>query len=105
MKIERNPVAELTPEMIAANHQFWSQYAKRFIGDWITYETTPAEVADFAMRTYARRDLAGFTGDPKFVRDRQAQKSFSKLRNAQGKSILDGGPSRPTRIRNSSSVT
>lgn len=88
MKIERNPVAELTPEMIAANHEFWSQYAKRFIGDWITYDTPVSEVADFALRTYARRDLTGFKGDPKFVRDKQAQKAFSKLRNAQGKSIF-----------------
>jgi thioredoxin-like negative regulator of GroEL len=31
---------------------------------------------------YVRRDYEGFTGDPKFVRDEQAQKSFSKLRGA-----------------------
>ncbi|MFO1459037.1 MAG: DUF2723 domain-containing protein [Verrucomicrobiota bacterium] len=88
MKIERNPVADLSQEQLSENHEFWSQYAKRFIGDWITYDTPTAQVADFAVRTYMRRDLAGFKGDPKFVRDRQAQKSFSKLRNAQGKSIF-----------------
>ncbi|MBN8246910.1 MAG: DUF2723 domain-containing protein [Verrucomicrobia bacterium] len=88
MKIERNPVAELSAEVLADNHAFWSQYAKRFIGDWITYDTPTSEVADFALRTYLRRDLTGFQGDPKFVRDKQAQKAFSKLRNAQGKSIF-----------------
>ncbi|MCW5560120.1 MAG: tetratricopeptide repeat protein, partial [Verrucomicrobiae bacterium] len=88
MKIERNPVAELSAEMLAENHAYWSQYAQRFIGDWITYDTPTSEVADFALRTYLRRDLTGFKGDPKFVRDKQAQKAFSKLRNAQGKSIF-----------------
>ena len=87
MTIERNPVDELSPEVLAADHEFWRQYLKRFIGDWIQYDTPVSEVADFAIRTYQRRDLRDFKGDPKFVRDRQAQKAFSKLRNAQGKSI------------------
>ncbi|MEN9676687.1 MAG: hypothetical protein RIS76_2583 [Verrucomicrobiota bacterium] len=96
MKVERNPLEDLTPEMIAENHQFWSQYAKRFIGDWITYDTPTAEVADFALRTYRRRDLTGFKGDTQFVRDKQAQKAFSKLRNAQGKSIFGWRAQQPT---------
>ncbi len=87
MKIERQPVAEITAEMVQRDHEYWSQYSDRLIGNWITYDTPVSEVVDFAHRTYLRRDLRNFKGDPKFVRDRNAQKAFSKLRNAIGKSI------------------
>jgi len=87
MKIERQPIAELTAEAIRRDHEFWAQYSARLIGDWITYDTPVSEVVDFAKRTYRTRDLRTFTGDPKFVRDRNAQKAFSKLRNAIGKSV------------------
>ncbi|MSR43704.1 MAG: tetratricopeptide repeat protein, partial [Pedosphaera sp.] len=36
----------------------------------------------FAEKTYRRRNFDAFTGDPKFVRDNDAQKSFAKLRTA-----------------------
>ena len=87
MKIERQPVAELDEATIARDHEFWTQYSGRFIGSWITYDTPISEVCDFAMKTYLERDLSSFKGDPKFIRDYNAQKAFSKLRNAQGKSI------------------
>ncbi len=87
MKIERNPVAELSEEQMQRDHEFWSQYSARFIGNWLKESTPIAEICNFALKTYQRRDLTGFTGDPKFVRDDNAQKAFSKLRNAQGKSI------------------
>ena len=45
------------------------------------------EVCDFARRIYLRRDFTGFEGDRAFVRDDNAQKAFSKLRNAIGKSV------------------
>lgn len=87
LKIERNPVTEITEEMVRRDHEYWSQYSERFIGNWITYDTPVKEVCDWALKTYARRDLTGFKGDPTFVRDDNAQKAFSKLRNAIGKSI------------------
>jgi tetratricopeptide (TPR) repeat protein len=36
---------------------------------------------------YLRHNYTGFTGDPKFIRDEDAQKGFSKLRSAIGASI------------------
>jgi thioredoxin-like negative regulator of GroEL len=87
MKIERQPLEQLTEEQMQRDHEYWRQYSERFIGNWITYDTTPKEVCDFALKTYQLRDLTGFKGDPTFVRDDNAQKAFSKLRNAIGKSI------------------
>jgi len=87
MKVNRQPVAEITPEMIARDHQFWSDYSERTIGNWITYDTSVKEICDFCEKVYVTHDYSGFKGDPKFVRDEDAQKSFSKLRNAIGTSI------------------
>ncbi|MFM8419559.1 MAG: protein O-mannosyl-transferase family [Verrucomicrobiota bacterium] len=87
LKIEREPVAMLSDDQIRRDHEYWSQYSKRFIGNWITYDTPVKQVCDFALRTYRLRDYSGFQGDPRFVRDDNAQKAFSKLRNAIGKSV------------------
>lgn len=82
MKVNREPLKELSEEVIARDHKFWKEYSKRLTGDFIDYNTSVKEVADFVERTYLRRDFAGFNGDRKFVRDDQAQKAFSKLRSA-----------------------
>jgi hypothetical protein len=84
MKINRNPVQEFTPEMFTKDHEFWSQYSERFIGNWITYDTPTKDLCAFAEKVYLRRDFKGFKGSPEFVRDDNAQKAFSKLRSAIG---------------------
>jgi tetratricopeptide (TPR) repeat protein len=87
MKINRHPVPEITQEMIDKDHAFWTKFSERTIGNWITYDTSIKEICDWAEKTYLRHNFAGFTGDPRFVRDDDAQKDFSKLRSAIGDSI------------------
>jgi tetratricopeptide (TPR) repeat protein len=82
MRINREPVSQLSEEMLQTDHAFWSQYCGRLIGNWIQYDTSVAEIAKWAERVYLRRNYQQFTGDRKFIRDDQAQKSFSKLRGA-----------------------
>lgn len=82
MKINREPVPEFTEDIFQRDRHFWQEYSERLIGNWITEETTVREICDFVERVYKRRDYTGFAGDPKFIRDDQAQKSFSKLRGA-----------------------
>jgi thioredoxin-like negative regulator of GroEL len=82
MKVNRQPIKELTPDIVDADHRFWTQYSRRFIGDWVTYDTSLKQIATWAEKTYLLRDFSGFTGDRKFIRDDQAQKSFSKLRSS-----------------------
>src|SRR3989442_519978 len=84
MKINRQPLPEITEEMIRKDHEFWSKFSDRLVGNWVTYDTPVKEICDFIERVYERRDFAGFKGDPKFIRDDQAQKSFSKLRSSIG---------------------
>ena len=40
MKINRNPLPELSDEVFKLDHEFWTKYSKRLCGDWITYDTT-----------------------------------------------------------------
>lgn len=82
MKINRQPVAEITQEMVERDRQFWRRYTERLCGDWIAPETPVRDICDFVVRTYLRGDLRGYRGDIKFVRDNDGQKAFSKLRNS-----------------------
>jgi thioredoxin-like negative regulator of GroEL len=82
MKINRQTLPSLTEEVFQKDHDFWSQYSQRLIGNWITYDTSVQEIANFVERVYVRHDYRGFDGDPRFVRDDQAQKAFSKLRSS-----------------------
>jgi tetratricopeptide (TPR) repeat protein len=84
MKINREKQITLTDEVLQRDHEFWSQYSGRLIGNWINYDTTVKEIVDFVEKVYLRRDFKGFKGDRKFVRDDQAQKAFSKLRSSIG---------------------
>jgi tetratricopeptide (TPR) repeat protein len=83
MKINRNPLPELTDDIYKKDHEFWSKYSDRLIGNWITYDTSIKEIADFAKKIYLDNNYAGFKGDRKFIRDDDAQKAFSKLRSSQ----------------------
>ena len=83
MKIHRNPLPELSDDVFKKDHAFWSEYSKRFIGDWITYDTSVQQIADFADKVYLHGNFSGFTGDRKFIRDDDGQKAFSKLRSSQ----------------------
>ena len=83
MKINRDPQPELSDEVFKLDHEFWTKYSARLCGDWITYDTTVQQIADFVDRTYIHNNYRGYTGDRAFVRDDDAQKAFSKLRSSQ----------------------
>ena len=82
MKINHDPLDEITEEMVRRDHLFWSDYSQRLSGNWVTYDTSVKEIADFVEKVYVQHDFTGFTGNRRFMRDEQAQKSFSKLRVA-----------------------
>jgi len=84
MKINRNPLPELTPDIFKKDHDFWSKYSERLIGNWITYDTTVQQIADFAEKLYLHNNYEGFKGDRRFIRDDDGQKAFSKLRSSIG---------------------
>ena len=83
MKINRNTLPEFTQDVFDLDHKFWNDFTPRLCGNWITYDTSIKEIADFVERTYIRNNYKGYTGARAFVRDDDAQKAFSKLRSSQ----------------------
>ena len=85
MKINRQPLAELSEDILKTDHEFWRQFAKeRLIGDVVHDDTPVKDIAAFIEKVYLHRDFKGFEGSRKFVRDDQGQKAFSKLRSSIG---------------------
>jgi beta-lactamase regulating signal transducer with metallopeptidase domain len=84
LKINREPMMELSDEVLQKDHDYWQRRVNEWLGNWLTDETPVKTVADFAEKVYARKDLSGFTGDADFVRDNYAPKMFSKWRSAIG---------------------
>jgi tetratricopeptide (TPR) repeat protein len=82
MKLNREPLPELTQEIVDKDHLFWSDYSERLIGNWITHDTPISNITQFAERVYVNKNYQGFKGDPAFVRDDDGQKAFSKLRSS-----------------------
>jgi len=82
MKINRQPPALISDETIQQDHAYWANYLRPMIGDWITYDTSVADLVAFVERVYIKHDLSSFRGDPEFLEDVSAQKAFSKLRSA-----------------------
>jgi tetratricopeptide (TPR) repeat protein len=82
MKINRNPVTSYTSDIFKKDHDFWTQYSDRLIGNWIDYGTSVSNVAEFAQKVYLGNNYTGYKGDRKFIRDDDAQKAFSKLRSS-----------------------
>src|ERR1039458_1305555 len=83
MKINRNPLPELSDDVFKLDHEFWTKFSTRLCGNWLTYDTCVKQIADFVDRTYIHNNYKGYIGDRAFVRDDDAQKAFSKLRSSQ----------------------
>jgi tetratricopeptide (TPR) repeat protein len=84
MKINREPLADLTEDTLQRDHEFWKQYSTRLTGNIIDYDTPIKQITDWIEKTYLHRNFEGFTGNRKFIRDNDAQKAFSKLRSSIG---------------------
>jgi thioredoxin-like negative regulator of GroEL len=83
MKINRNKLPELTQEMVDRDHEFWTEYSTRLIGNWINYDTPVSNICAFAHQIYVRKEKPStFKGDWAFIRDGDGQKAFSKLRSS-----------------------
>jgi hypothetical protein len=84
MKINRKPVASISPEAVEKDRKYWLEQQRGMIGSWLKPETSVSEVCAFAEKVFGKRDLQGFAGDPKFVQSDHATKMYSKLRSSIG---------------------
>lgn len=85
MKINRQPLPTFTEDIFQRDHDFWSQYSERLIGNWITYDTKIEDIVAFVEKVYLKHNWSGLNeGQRKFARDDNGQKAFSKLRSSIG---------------------
>jgi hypothetical protein len=84
LKINREPLETLSPEVVAKDREYWLKQQRKLIGDWLRPETSAREICDFVEKVYLRKDLSGFAGDPDFLRDGQAQRMYCLLRGQIG---------------------
>ena len=82
MKLNREPLQELSESLLREDHDYWLRYTGQLIGSWFTAETSMKEIRDFARRVYLQKDLSTFTGEPAFARNEAARRGFSKLRSS-----------------------
>jgi hypothetical protein len=82
MKINREPMAQLSGDVLQTDHDYWTKYTTSMIGNWLSADTTVQQLAAFAEKTYGKHDLSGFKGDSHFIASPDAQKEFSKLRSS-----------------------
>jgi RNA polymerase sigma factor (sigma-70 family) len=85
LKINRQPLSELSDDMVAQDHDFWIKQLQPMIGDWLTYDTPVQELVAWTERVRLKHDFSGFTGDRRFIENIGGeQQIFSKLRTAIG---------------------
>lgn len=77
LKINREPLPEITEEMVTRDHRFWQTRLDSIVGDWLTEDTPVITVVEFVEKVYARRDFSGLKGDTAFFRNERTQKMFS----------------------------
>jgi hypothetical protein len=82
MKINRQPLTEISDEIIRRDHDYWTKYIAPMVGDWLNADTSLEEVTAFAGNIFIKKDFNGFKGDPRFIQSSDSQKMFSKLRGS-----------------------
>ena len=83
MKINRQPPASLSEDVVSQDHDYWAKLVHPMIGDWLNGDTPVEEVAAFAKKIFEKQDFNGFTGDPRFIQNAYSHRMFSKLRSSQ----------------------
>src|ERR1039458_9705993 len=83
MKLNRQPLSELSDEIVRQDHEYWIKYVTPMIGDWLNDGTTVEQVAAFAQKTFGKQDFSDFTGDRRFIQNAYSHEMFSKLRSSQ----------------------
>ncbi|MBI5385891.1 MAG: M56 family metallopeptidase [Verrucomicrobia bacterium] len=82
MKINREPLPELSEEVLRKDREYWGGLVAGMLGQWLAEDTPVQTLADFAARVYARNDLQGFRGDSRFIGNQYPQKLFAKFRSS-----------------------
>jgi hypothetical protein len=81
-KLNRQPLPELSDEIVQSDQDYWTRTVTPMIGGWLNGGMTVQEIAAFAEKVFAQHDFSVFTGDPRFVENTYSQHMFSKERSS-----------------------
>ncbi len=82
MKLNRQPPSQLSAETVQKDRDYWTWFTDRALGPWLTPETPVKDVCEFAETVFERKEPGD--SDPRFVRNSNSCKTFSKLRSSIG---------------------
>lgn len=82
LQLHHESLDALTDDAVQQDRNFWKKFIGELVGDWITDGTSMKKICDFTDEVYLRKELADFKGDGGFIKNMQAQKTFSKLRTS-----------------------
>jgi beta-lactamase regulating signal transducer with metallopeptidase domain len=80
MKINREPLSEISDAMVRQDREFWQPRVDQMIGGWLKDSTPVKAVTAFDEKVFLRHDLTGFSGDAGYVQNEYAGRMFSKFR-------------------------
>jgi len=82
MKLNHDTVGTISEDTMRKDHDYWRARVYDMVGPWLREDTSVQTIAEFVQKVHVSRNLAGFTGDPRFVQNENAQKMFSKWRSS-----------------------
>jgi hypothetical protein len=84
MRLNREPLENLNPEVVQKDLDFWNRQTGDAIGSGVIETNSIRDLCSFCEKVYLRKDLSDFKGDTAFAKNQGAQKTFSKLRCSIG---------------------
>ncbi|HZR17913.1 MAG TPA: M56 family metallopeptidase [Verrucomicrobiae bacterium] len=82
LRINREAMIQLPEEVVTRDRLYWHSRVAGMVGGWLTPDTSIKAIANFVESVYVQKDLAALAGDPLFVRNDYAKRTFSKLRSS-----------------------
>ncbi len=82
LKINRKPLEQIPAEAVDKDRKYWTNFAARAIGPWLTEKTSIEDLRAWCERVFQKRDFQDFKGDPAYIQNDYAHKTFSKCRCA-----------------------
>jgi hypothetical protein len=80
-KLDRQPLAGLSDEVIQQDRDYWRKSLTPKIGGWLGEDTKIKTIAIFARKIFSQQDFKGFSGDPQFVQNDYTCRLFSRERS------------------------
>jgi hypothetical protein len=76
------PLDPLSDETVQNDRDYWAKTITPMIGDWLTDDTSVADVAAFDKTIFLDHDFSNFTGDTNFVLNSYSSRMFSRERGS-----------------------